>query len=103
MSVCNIVRDLLPLYRDSALSRDSRLAVRTHLRTCPQCREYLKDMTRPRAPLPPPPPPAFDHYPALRERLIKERTMRRRATLGIAAVSLSLLAVNLIRIFSKQE
>ena len=42
MSVCNVIRDLMPLYTDSAISADSRRAVREHLKTCPDCRAYFR-------------------------------------------------------------
>ena len=37
MNKCNLVRDLLPLYVDDALSEDSRAFVERHLKTCPSC------------------------------------------------------------------
>lgn len=40
MSKCSIVRDLLPIYDDRAVSAESASAIRAHLEKCPQCREY---------------------------------------------------------------
>ena len=37
MNKCNLVRDLLPLYVDDALTEDSRAFVERHLKTCPAC------------------------------------------------------------------
>lgn len=42
MSKCNIVRDLLPLYDDGAVSEDTAKAVRRHLADCPGCSVYHK-------------------------------------------------------------
>lgn len=38
MKNCSVVRDLLPLYADGELSRESDARVRDHLRACPDCR-----------------------------------------------------------------
>jgi hypothetical protein len=43
---CNIVKDLLPLYVDGALSRDSELLVEEHLRICKECRQEQERMER---------------------------------------------------------
>ncbi len=37
---CNLIRDLLPLYHDSAASSESVQAVEEHLGMCSACREY---------------------------------------------------------------
>lgn len=37
---CNVIKDLLPLYADDALSSDSRALVEKHLAACEACREY---------------------------------------------------------------
>ncbi len=41
---CEIIRDLLPLYRDGVCSAESREAVEAHLETCVACREELRLM-----------------------------------------------------------
>ena len=40
-SSCSIVRDLLPLYDDKALSPKTAEVVKNHLDKCPECRDYL--------------------------------------------------------------
>lgn len=40
MSKCSIVRDLLPIYDDGAVSPETDTAVRAHLGVCAECREY---------------------------------------------------------------
>ena len=37
---CSVVKDLLPLYVDDALSPDSRAVVEEHLEGCEGCTEY---------------------------------------------------------------
>lgn len=42
---CDIIRDLLPLYCDEAVSEKTADAVKLHLATCPDCREEYGKMT----------------------------------------------------------
>ena len=41
---CEIIRDLLPLYADSACSASSREIIDEHLKACPGCTAYLRDI-----------------------------------------------------------
>lgn len=41
---CEIIRDLLPLYRDDICSEKSRNAIEEHIKECESCRTYLKKM-----------------------------------------------------------
>ncbi|MBQ3276901.1 MAG: zf-HC2 domain-containing protein [Oscillospiraceae bacterium] len=41
---CEIIRDLLPLYADDVCSPASRETVDEHLRECPACAEYLRQL-----------------------------------------------------------
>ena len=47
MNKCNLVRDLLPLYVDDALSEDSRAFVERHLKACPACAEEAEKLKAP--------------------------------------------------------
>lgn len=49
---CNIIRDLLPLYEDGAVSEDTAQLVREHLEGCSACREEYERMHTP-TPVPP--------------------------------------------------
>ena len=42
MSNCNIVMDLLPLYKENLLSKESKKFVEDHLKSCPECEKLLK-------------------------------------------------------------
>lgn len=44
---CGIIRDLLPLYEDNAVSEETAQMVREHLKDCPECREELRKMRTP--------------------------------------------------------
>ena len=41
---CEIIRDLLPLYKDDICSEKSRNAIEEHIKECESCRKYLKKM-----------------------------------------------------------
>ena len=41
---CDITKDLLPLYVDDVLSRESKNAVEEHLQHCPQCRKIAEGL-----------------------------------------------------------
>ena len=41
---CEIIRDLLPLYKDDICSEKSRNAIEEHIKECESCRTYLKKM-----------------------------------------------------------
>lgn len=43
MNNCNIIKDLLPLYKEDLLSQESKTFVEEHLKTCPECENLLKD------------------------------------------------------------
>ncbi len=42
---CSIVKDLIPLYIDDILSKDTVEFVEEHLQSCANCRKYLKTLT----------------------------------------------------------
>jgi anti-sigma factor RsiW len=92
MPVCNVIRDLMPLYADSAISADSRRAVREHLRRCPQCRAYFAELRSLRRKKELSAPPAMSpkaSYPILAKRMRAHR--RRIALIGGGALAVSLL------------
>lgn len=43
MNNCNIVKDLLPLYKENLLSDESKKFVEDHLKSCSECENLLKD------------------------------------------------------------
>ena len=44
---CNVIKDLLPLYKEELLSDDSKILVEKHLETCNTCKEYLINLCEP--------------------------------------------------------
>lgn len=42
--LCNLIKDILPLYHDSICSEESRCAVEEHLRECSDCKQYYEKM-----------------------------------------------------------
>ena len=43
---CNVIKDLMPLYAEDMLSRESRELVDEHVRTCAACRSELDALKR---------------------------------------------------------
>ncbi len=43
MNKCNIIKDLLPLYKENLLSDESKIYVEEHLQSCPDCENLLKN------------------------------------------------------------
>ena len=43
MNKCQIVKDLIPLYKENLLSDESKIFVEDHLKACPECENLLKD------------------------------------------------------------
>lgn len=43
---CNVIRDILPLYADEVVSQDTKVLVEEHLRTCPDCKKELSELTK---------------------------------------------------------
>jgi len=41
---CNVIQDLLPLYKDDVVSESSRRLIDEHIKNCPVCREMLAKM-----------------------------------------------------------
>lgn len=39
---CNVIRDLIPLYKDEVCSIESKELVEEHLKQCRECREYME-------------------------------------------------------------
>ena len=46
MKNCNIVKDLIPLYKEDLLSDESKIFVENHLKTCRDCENLLKDQIK---------------------------------------------------------
>ena len=75
---CDVIRDLLPLYAEDMVSRDSRVLVETHLGDCPECKAALEALREPVQILPEPEP----------ERLLKlgKRMLQRMILLAMVMV-----------------
>jgi signal peptidase I len=106
---CCVVKDLLPLYQDDALSKESREFVEEHLAVCPECRTVVEQMRRESGSLSAAPATddeaaiinSSDEEDALRMKKIasRMRNRRRKIIYGIA-VTLVLLYFLMTRIFA---
>lgn len=86
---CDIIRDLLPLYEDNAVSEDTAKLVREHLKDCSACREELRKMRTPISM-----PPSEDEE-AVKRFLDHRAEVRKKQNVKIACV-LSVLAVLIV-------
>lgn len=41
---CNVIRDLLPLYQDEAVSEETKKVIEEHLESCEDCRRFYDEM-----------------------------------------------------------
>ena len=41
---CEIIKDLLPLYKDEVCSEDSQRLIQEHLQTCDECKKLFEQM-----------------------------------------------------------
>ena len=39
---CEIVKDLIPMYVDKTASDETAVAVKNHIKICPECRSFYK-------------------------------------------------------------
>lgn len=80
---CNVIRDLLPLYEDNAVSEETAELVRSHLKDCPACREELRKM---RTPISLPPEEDREMLARYQRRQESARRQKRNILIGIGAV-----------------
>ena len=85
---CNVIRDLLPLYEDNAVSEDTAQLVRDHLKDCPACREALRRM---RVPVSIPPDNEPELLSRFEQRVKRAKRARRIKLLCLAAVAAAVL------------
>ena len=89
---CDVIRDLLPLYVDGALSDTSAALVREHLRECHPCRlnyRQLKPVIR--ASMPTPPDPSTEYAAFIRR--LRSRRITLQAATAAAVTTLVILSV----------
>lgn len=88
---CNIIRDLLPLYRDGVCSDETIQAVEKHLETCTDCRTVYEEMLK--EPVVPEPIRVQAGQEARVLRGVKRKFSMRRwfSVLAVALVSLATL------------
>lgn len=84
---CNVIRDLLPLYEDGAVSKETAELVREHLKDCPDCREELRKM---RVPISLPPD---EDEAAVRRFLARQAELRRKQNKKMVRILIPLALV----------
>lgn len=82
---CDIIRDLLPLYRDNVCSEASRALVEAHLKECAECRRALQAIEAEVSAPEPTMQETFKAWQKLQRKILLKRLMK------IAAVSVALV------------
>ncbi len=91
---CEMAMDLVALYKDGLASEDSKEAVRTHLKSCPECRrayaQYSADRARAVAPCPIPQDDLAQKYHKLANHLRTQHVVSTAAVLSVVLVSVGI-------------
>ena len=82
---CDIIRDLLPLYRDNVCSEASRALVEAHLKECAECRRALQAIEAEVSAPEPTMQETFKAWQKLQRKILLKRLMK------IAAVAVALV------------
>ena len=87
---CNLIKDILPLYIDDAVSQETMQMVKTHLETCDTCRKEYEALRQPLA---------LPCNPDLREeegqllKALKQKLLWKRIAIAVISVMLTLTVV----------
>jgi predicted anti-sigma-YlaC factor YlaD len=99
---CEVIEDLVSLYKDRAVQPKTASEVNAHLKSCSQCREYYRiydsiEYRRVASTLKPPPITTTEaKYAVLSSRL---RRYRKRLLAGVAAIGLILTGAVVVLAF----
>lgn len=100
---CDVVLDLVAIYKDGYASDDTRALVRSHLRTCPACRrlyaEYRVSQDV-RASIPNMPQTADQGYTALAKQMRSQHILSNAAMIGVMALSAMVGTWSLMKLLS---
>ena len=97
---CDIVMDLIPLYRDNAASADTVKAVEEHLKSCPACRVYCSRYHSENYKKETPPSPQEMEARMNRGYAFLATKMKKRQSISIAAISAVICVSSAAAIFS---
>lgn len=82
---CDIIRDLLPLYEDGAVSEETAKLVREHIAGCPACWEELGKMRTPISLPPEENGPLWERYQQRRAEIRRKRNVKIVCVLSLLA------------------
>lgn len=103
---CDVVLDLVAIYKDGYASDDTRALVRSHLRTCPSCRrlyaEYRVSQDV-RAVIPDLPTVQEDRFAALAKHMRSQQLFTDAAMLGVMVLSAMVGAWSLTKLLNPTE
>lgn len=87
---CDVVLDLVAIYKDGYASDDTRALVRSHLRSCPECRRLYAEYhvsQDVRASIPDLPTTPANGYTALARDMRSHQLLSNAAMIGVMALS----------------
>lgn len=104
---CDVVMDLVAVYKDGLASDDTRRLVRAHLRTCPGCRQlyagyHAADGARPAA-CPPPVGNLSNGYSILARHMHKQHMISTATMLSVIGISAAIGVVSALRLITEDE
>lgn len=94
---CNIIKDLLPLYADGALRKETAQTVEAHLETCESCRKDYEMMQKELA-IPAAPQIQREHEKVLKN-LKRQLKMKRLISAAIAAVVTAVIVISACMVY----
>lgn len=107
---CDVVMDLVGLYKDGLASKESKAAVDEHLKSCPDCRKYYKMYDSIEKSTKNQPEPVLDmdsyfdyNYSDVSKRLRKTHNRKLLIMSAIAGTAVVLTAVNLAKMLNKNK
>lgn len=91
MMNCDVIRDLLPLYADGAVSEKTKALINDHLQTCPECRHFYSGINHGVHSFEYPEKPGNYHYSEV-ARKIKATRLAELAAVGIV-ITAAMIAI----------
>ncbi len=103
---CDVIMDLVALYKDGLASDETRTLVRGHLHTCPDCRRMYagyRSAERARTVAPTPALPQNTDYSSIARHLHRQHLRSTAAMFTVLGISLAVGAWSLVKLYGTDE
>ncbi len=103
---CDVIMDLVALYKDGLASDETRALVRDHLHVCPDCRRLYagyRSAERARDVAPTPAPPDTVDYTRIARLLHKQHIRSTAAMVSVFGISLAVGVWSLYKLFGEDS